>query len=138
MASKLPKKEADMFSQLITCYEKKEYRKGIRTADMILKKHPQHPETLSMKGLVLYHLNENKTGAYELAKKGVTLDSKSHICWHVYGLLFKSDNNYVEALNCYREALKIDTKNNNVMKDLSFLQIQVSSFHISVTSGDFL
>jgi tetratricopeptide (TPR) repeat protein len=124
MASKLPKKEAELFHQLVSCYEKKEYKKGIRTADTILKKFPTHAETLSMKGLICHLLND-KVVAYELANKGVALDPKSYVCWHVKGLLHKSDNNYSEALNCYGEALKISPDNNNILKDLSSLQIQV-------------
>ena len=28
--------------------------------------------------------------------------------WHVFGLLYRSDKNYEEALKCYSQALKID------------------------------
>ena len=28
--------------------------------------------------------------------------------WHVYGLLYRSDKNYEEAMKCYRYALKYD------------------------------
>ena len=28
--------------------------------------------------------------------------------WHVYGLLYRSDKNYEEAVKCYRYALKFD------------------------------
>lgn len=28
--------------------------------------------------------------------------------WHVYGLLYRSDKNYEEAMKCYRHALKYD------------------------------
>ena len=132
MAAKLPKKEAELFHQVVTCYEKKEYKKGIRTADAILKKFPGHAETLSMKGLIC-HLTNDKVVAYELANKGVTLDPKSYVCWHVKGLLHKNDNNYSEALNCYSEALKISPDNNSITKDLSFLQIQVMMLKITLS-----
>lgn len=34
--------------------------------------------------------------------------SPSFLGWHVFGLLYRSDKNYEEALKCYSQALKID------------------------------
>jgi tetratricopeptide (TPR) repeat protein len=64
-------------------------------------------ETLSMKGLVLTYTGKKEEG-WDLVKKGVRFDLSSHICWHVYGLLHKSDKNYEEAMKCYNQALKFD------------------------------
>lgn len=64
-------------------------------------------ETLSMKGLVLTYMGKKEEG-WDLVKKGVRFDLSSHICWHVYGLLHKSDKNYEEAMKCYNQALKFD------------------------------
>ena len=49
---------------------------------------------------------ERKTEAYELVRKGVKQDIKSHVCWHVYGLLYRSDREYLQAIKCYRGALR--------------------------------
>lgn len=64
-------------------------------------------ETLAMKGLTLNCLGK-KEEAYELVKRGLKNDLKSHVCWHVYGLLQRSDKKYDEAVKCYRNALKWD------------------------------
>lgn len=64
-------------------------------------------ETLSMKGLILNYCNK-KAEAYECAQKGLKNDLKSHVCWHVYGLIQRSDRKYDEAIKCYRNALKCD------------------------------
>ena len=77
-----------------------------------------------MKGLILNCLHR-KEEAYELVKLGLRNNVRSHICWHVYGLLYRSDNNYKESIKCYLNALKIDSENQNILKDLSWLQIQV-------------
>lgn len=50
-------------------------------------------------------------------------DLKSHVCWHVYGLLYRSDREYREAIKCYRNALKIDPDNIEILRDLSLLQV---------------
>lgn len=51
-------------------------------------------------------------------------DLKSHVCWHVYGLLYRSDREYREAIKCYRNALKIDPDNIEILRDLSLLQVR--------------
>lgn len=64
-------------------------------------------ETMSMKGLVLTHTGKKDEGV-ELVKKGLRHDLTSHICWHVLGLVHKTDRNYEEALKCYTQALRFD------------------------------
>lgn len=41
------------------------------------------------------------------------------IGWHVYGLLQRSDKRYDEAIKCYRNALKLDKDNLQILRDLS-------------------
>lgn len=48
-----------------------------------------------------------------------------HPGWHVYGLLQRSDKKYDEAIKCYRNALKWDKDNLQILRDLSLLQIQM-------------
>ncbi|XP_008592012.1 PREDICTED: N-alpha-acetyltransferase 16, NatA auxiliary subunit-like, partial [Galeopterus variegatus] len=45
--------------------------------------------------------------------------------WHVYGLLQRSDKKYDEAIKCYRNALKLDKNNLQILRDLSLLQIHM-------------
>jgi hypothetical protein len=84
VAQPLPSKEQTLFRQVVKLYEGKQYKKAIKAADTILKKYPDHGETLSMKGLTLNSM-EKKEEAYELVRKGLKCDLKSHVCWHVYG-----------------------------------------------------
>ena len=97
----LPPKENTLFKSIVKFYETKQYKKGLKAADTVLKKFPEHGETLAMKGLIL-NCMERKAEAYELVRKGVKLDIKSHVCWHVYGLLYRSDREYTQAIKCYR------------------------------------
>jgi hypothetical protein len=50
---------------------------------------------------------------------------RSHVCWHVYGLLQRSDKKYDEAIKCYRNALKWEKDNIQILRDLSLLQVQM-------------
>ncbi|OMO54183.1 Tetratricopeptide-like helical [Corchorus capsularis] len=124
MGASLPPKEANQFKLIVKSYETKQYKKGLKSADAILKKFPDHGETLSMKGLTL-NCMDRKAEAYELVRLGVKNDVKSHVCWHVYGLLYRSDREYREAIKCYRNALRIDPDNIEILRDLSLLQAQM-------------
>ncbi|CAI9114074.1 OLC1v1014696C2 [Oldenlandia corymbosa var. corymbosa] len=124
MGGSLPPKEANLFKQIVKSYESKQYKKGVKAADTILKKFPNHGETLAMKGLSL-NCMDRKTEAYDLVRLGLKNDLKSHVCWHVYGLLYRSDREYREAIKCYRNALRIDPDNLEILRDLSLLQAQM-------------
>uniref|UniRef100_A0A4W3KJG4 N-alpha-acetyltransferase 15, NatA auxiliary subunit a n=1 Tax=Callorhinchus milii TaxID=7868 RepID=A0A4W3KJG4_CALMI len=115
-----------MFSLSQKCYEHKQYRHGLKFCKQILSnpKYAEHGETLAMKGLTLNCLGK-KEEAYEYVRRGLRNDLKSHVCWHVYGLLQRSDKKYDEAIKCYRNALKWDKDNLQILRDLSLLQIQM-------------
>ncbi|KAF9972234.1 hypothetical protein BGZ73_004674 [Actinomortierella ambigua] len=123
----LPQKEANLFKQILKNYELKQYKKGLKGAEQILKKFPEHGETMAMKGLFYSHLDK-KEEAYEFVKKGLRYDLKSHICWHVFGLLYRADKNYEEALKCYTQALRIDKDNMQILRDYSLLQMQLRNY----------
>ncbi|KAM9674522.1 N-alpha-acetyltransferase 16, NatA auxiliary subunit isoform 5-T5 [Dama dama] len=122
----LPPKESNLFKRVLKCYEQKQYKNGLKFCKMILSnpKFAEHGETLAMKGLTLNCLGK-KEEAYEFVRKGLRNDVKSHVCWHVYGLLQRSDKRYDEAIKCYRNALKLDKDNLQILRDLSLLQIQM-------------
>lgn len=71
----LPKKEADLFKNVIKHYETKQYKKAIKQADTILKKFPNHGETLAMKGLVLNNMAK-RDEAHALVKQGLMNDMR--------------------------------------------------------------
>jgi len=137
----LPRKEADLFKNVVKFYESKNYKKGMKNADQILKRFPNHGETLCMKGLILNGMasakgavgskdkreeeEETKKEAVELVKRGLMMDMRSHVCWHVYGLLHRSSQNYAEAIKAYKQALRIDEENLQILRDMSLLQIQM-------------
>ncbi|KAF9435768.1 N-alpha-acetyltransferase 16, NatA auxiliary subunit [Entomortierella beljakovae] len=123
----LPVKESNLFKQLLQCYENKQYKKGLKLSEQILRKYPDHGETISLKGLFYSNLDK-KEEAYDLVKKGLRLALKSHICWHVYGIMYRTDKNYEEALKCYAQAHRIEKDNLQIMRDLSLLQIQTRNY----------
>jgi len=122
----LPPKENALFKRILKCYEQKQYKNGLKFAKQILTnpKFTEHGETQAMKGLILNCLGR-KEEAQEHVKKGLRNDLQSHVCWHVFGLLKRSDKEYTEAIKCYRNALKWDSDNIQILRDLSLLQIQM-------------
>jgi len=93
----------------------------------VLKKFPDHGETQCMKALCLSCMDK-KEEAFELVKLGLRNDMKSHVCWHVHGLIHRGEKDYAQAVRAYKQALKIDPGNMLILKDNSLLQIQLRDF----------
>ncbi|KAF8474760.1 NMDA receptor-regulated protein 1 [Kalaharituber pfeilii] len=130
MGSKQPplaSKDASLFRQVLKHYETKQYKKGLKAAEQILRKNPKHGETLAMKGLIVNCLGRHDE-AFAIAKEALQHDMRSHVCWHVYGLLWRSVKNYDEAIKAYKFALKIEPDSQQILRDLAYLQIQMRDF----------
>ncbi len=130
---KLSRGDDTKFSSVVTCYERKDYKKGHRLCDEILKRSPDHGETQAMKGL-LFNCQQKKDEAYEMVKLGLKNNIRSHVCWHVYGLIYRSDRNYKEAIKCYLNALRINKGNQGILRDLSWLQIQLRDYDAFIST----
>ncbi|CAN6625407.1 N-terminal acetyltransferase A complex subunit Nat1p [Trichomonascus vanleenenianus] len=129
----LPPKDASNFRTALKLYEAKQYKKALKSAEAVLKKHPEHGETLAVKGLILYFL-EKKDEAHDYIKKGLTKDLTSYVCWHIHGIYHRQERNYEEACKCYTKALQLDPQNQNIVRDLSLLQMQARQYEGLVTS----
>lgn len=88
---------------------------------------PDHPETQAMKALLLNALKKKKE-AYEWIKKALFKNFTNFTCWHVYGILQRSNKDYDGARKAYLNALKHDVNNMNVLRDLGQLQIQLRDY----------
>lgn len=93
----------------------------------MLKKNPNHADTQAMKALIL-HSQGHSQEAFDLAKIALKNNMKSHVCWHVYGLLYKGEKNYEEALKAYKFALRLEPDSQPILRDLAHLQIQMRDY----------
>ncbi|KAI9792611.1 MAG: hypothetical protein M1833_001064 [Piccolia ochrophora] len=100
---------------------------GLKAADQILRKNPNHGDTLAMKALIL-NSQGHAEEAFALAKVALKNDMKSHVCWHVYGLLYRSEKNFEEAIKAYKFALKLEPDSQQIQRDLALLQIQMRDY----------
>ncbi|CAL8086470.1 unnamed protein product [Calicophoron daubneyi] len=125
----LPPKELSIFKRVVKYYDQKQYKNGLKCARQILgnPKYAEHGETLAMKGILLNCLGK-KEEAREYVKRGLKANISSFVCWHIYGLIQKSDRKYDEAIKCYLQALRLDNDNLQVLRDLSVLQMQLRNY----------
>ena len=100
---------------------------GLKAAEQILRKHPNHGDTQAMKALILNSQSQGDE-AFSLCKLALKNDMRSHICWHVYGLLWRSVKNYEEAIKAYKFALRIEPNSLNILRDLALLQCQIRDY----------
>ncbi|KAF2094556.1 TPR-like protein [Rhizodiscina lignyota] len=126
-ARPLPHKEQNLFRQVVKYYEAKQYKKALKAADQVLKKAPNHADTQAFKALTLNAQGQTEE-AFALAKIALKNDTKSHICWHVYGLLYRSVKNLEEAIKAYKFALRLEPESQQIQRDLAFLQIQMRDY----------
>ncbi|CAG9977695.1 unnamed protein product [Clonostachys byssicola] len=127
MPQPLNSKEQALFRLVVRSYEDKQYKKGVKTADQILKKFPKHGDTMAMKALILNAQGRTEE-AFALGKEALTADMKSHVCWHVYGLLYRAAKNFEEASKAYKFALKLEPESAQIQRDLAVLQVQMRDY----------
>jgi peptide alpha-N-acetyltransferase len=133
MPQPLAAKENSLFRSVVKHYESKQYKKGLKAAEQILRKVPNHGDTQAMKALILNSQGQSEE-AFALAKIALKNDMRSHVCWHVYGLLYRSQKNYEEAIKAYKFALKIEPDSQNILRDLALLQAQMRDYQGYVQS----
>jgi tetratricopeptide (TPR) repeat protein len=86
-----------------------------------------------MKALILNSMGKQEE-AFALGKLALQYDMKSHVCWHVYGLLYRSAKNFEEAIKAYKFALRLDPESQQIQRDLALLQIQMRDYQGYITS----
>ncbi|TIA78927.1 hypothetical protein E3P92_03618 [Wallemia ichthyophaga] len=136
-SSQLGNKEISLFRQLLQLHDERQYKKGVKTADSILKKNPEHGETLAMKGLILYNMGEKDNGL-EYVRRGVRLSLTSHIVWHVFGIIQRQEHKYEDALKSYTQALRHDSENVALIRDVCTLSTHLRQFQPLVEQRLFL
>lgn len=80
-----------------------------------------------MKALILNSQHHSEE-AFLLAKEALKCDMQSHVCWHVYGLLWRSAKNYEEASKAYKFALRLEPDSQQILRDLAVLQVQMRDY----------
>ena len=100
---------------------------GLKAAEQVLRKNPNHADTQAMKALIISNQGQQKE-AFALAKIALNNNMKSHVCWHVYGLLYRADKNFDESIKAYKFALRLDPESGPIQRDLAHLQIQMRDY----------
>ncbi|KAJ6249512.1 n(alpha)-acetyltransferase 15/16 [Anaeramoeba flamelloides] len=124
----LPHKLEKIFDNAIKLYDQKEYHKSLEEIEEVLKKKPQHPESLSLKGLVLLEI-DRKEEALEFCRKGLSLGITHFFTWQAYAIYNKKTKNYKESLKCYQRAYEKDQKNLSLLIELSNMQLLTRDFN---------
>ncbi|MCK9356751.1 MAG: hypothetical protein M0R22_06355 [Dehalococcoidia bacterium] len=118
-------------------YEKRGFKKALVSSTKILEGFPNHADTLAMRGLTMYSAPQDEGGdkveGVALIKRALAESRlSSFICWHVYGLYYRAEHQWAEAVKCYKSALKnAEARGADqmlVLRDLALLQAQLRDF----------
>ncbi|KAJ9115715.1 hypothetical protein QFC20_001042 [Naganishia adeliensis] len=138
----LPSKESALFKTLLQQYELKQYKKGIKAADQILKKAPNHGETLALKALILHSSLPHNHPTASSQPKGEEVDHLiaaalrkdpySHITHHVNSIIARANKDYDTACRSLSRAREIDPDNVPLMRDAISLHTQLGQHQESL------
>ncbi|KAJ9127946.1 hypothetical protein QFC24_000231 [Naganishia onofrii] len=138
----LPAKEAALFKTLLQQYELKQYKKGIKAADQILKKAPNHGETLALKALILHSSLPHNHPTASSQPKGEEVDHLiaaalrkdpyTHITHHVNSIIARAKRDYVTAGRSLTRAREIDPDNIPLIRDAISLHTQLGQHEESL------
>jgi len=120
----LPQSVVSHFKSVKKLYEQNQFKRALKQAEQVLRVAPLHGETLSLKALCLNTMPNRKQEAYKCARLALRSDPKNHTCWHVMGLLHRSDRNFLDAAVCFETAHSIEKNDLEIMKDLCTVHIQ--------------
>ena len=86
-----------------------------------------------MKALI-FNSQGHTEEAFALAKVALKNDMKSHVCWHVYGLLYRSARNFEESIKAFKFALRLEPDSPQIQRDLALTQMQTRDYEGYVQS----
>jgi peptide alpha-N-acetyltransferase len=121
-----PKDEA-LYRSLHAHLDNREYAKGLEMCETLLKRHPNHVDTIAIKALFLAYTEKNSE-ALELAKYAIKIEIKNESAWHYLGIIHRLGKRYEEALKCVRMAVRLEPENQHAQRDLCLLQLQTRNF----------
>ena len=120
-------KELVILKSALSHYEQKNYKKCIKVCDENAESAGNSSELLALKGISLHSIGKIESG-YEYIKKGLQLNYRSGLSWHLYSIMLRIDKKYTEAVKSLKSAIKQDPSNLSLLKDLSLLYIQIHDF----------
>ncbi|KAL6951032.1 hypothetical protein ACO0QE_000324 [Hanseniaspora vineae] len=126
-----PKENAQL-AEAVKLYEGKHYKKSIKAVDAILKKNSSHFDSLSLKALNLFFIND-KDQAESYAKKAINkINGNTSLCTHtgcfILGLYYKQTKDYAESAKWYQLSLDNGSPNKHSHRELAVLYAHLRNF----------
>ena len=138
----LPPKWQSFFQQITKQFDLKQYTKALKSANEMLKFYPEHPETMSIKGILLINVDESEWKQGDdpqvLLKAAVHKNVKSAFGWAMLGRFYVFKKAYADAIKCYRMVAKLDPRNIEALFELAKLETHTSDFKALVKTRKLL
>lgn len=80
-----------------------------------------------MKALIL-DVTGHHAESVELAHRALKNDVKSHVCWHIFGMIKRSDKKYDESMRALKRSLQLSPDNPQILRDLALIQVHTRDF----------
>ena len=110
-----------IISELEKCYEKDDFKGGLKHATKYAQQNPKSAPILAYKALFMHKLKQNDV--QETINQAIRLDMKNPIPWKVSGMINKDNNDFIKAQQCYTQSYRLNSSDETVVKELSHLAL---------------
>ncbi|OHT04712.1 TPR Domain containing protein [Tritrichomonas foetus] len=103
--------------------------RAIKICQQILKKTPNHPETIAYLAY-LHQVKKEKAQATKLIGEAVRSDMKNARIWKLNGLILKKQGDYTKAAQALTMSFRLDPKDDIVQKELCSLYLYERNYKL--------
>lgn len=126
--NRLAQRDQQTFKLSQSQLDETKYAKAAKNVDVLAAKYPSCIEVLTLRGLIYRNIPERKLEGLASIKQAIKLDVRSSVAWHSLGTFHKLEGDYQQALNSFKQSLKSDPLNFQILKDISFLQLHLRQY----------
>ncbi|EDR29028.1 NMDA receptor-regulated protein, putative [Entamoeba dispar SAW760] len=123
----LPRQLEDLLKAAIKHYGNRHFDKAIENCDKILAHFPSNGEAFSLLAACQYSKGPKKVNVEDILgrlKKGLIYNFGSNTCWHLYGIILRTEKHYEEAAKAFKRLVSLDRTNFGIQRELYCLQVQ--------------
>ncbi|EPY53746.1 NatA N-acetyltransferase complex subunit [Schizosaccharomyces cryophilus OY26] len=126
-------KEAALFDRAVDQFEEGHYSRSLKTTLSILKRKPKHAEAIALEGLNLCKLEKHQDALLK-CRLATSLNAKSRFCWQALAITYRDQKDYLNSLNCYKNAVNLSPKNEGLLYDTAYIQFHLGLYAALVQS----
>ncbi|KAK4538091.1 hypothetical protein CDCA_CDCA16G4116 [Cyanidium caldarium] len=120
----LPPKEKALFEQAARLHDTRQLKKALKISDQILRRVPDHGETLALRALVLAGMGQREE-AHALVHRALRQDVRSSYAWRMLALMHRQGQELREAGKAYQQVVRLEPDAVDALRELVAIQLHL-------------